>query len=304
MSVLVIEVRNNETSSLRSTPIGINHLIFAMATTLTSHLLALDPPAFTAATQSPFLAAAGAGRIPKSTLGKWLANDRLYIHAYIKAAGRVLATITLPQTTTTTTSSSSPETQLVDWLLTTLTELGREERLFIDVAERYGLSIDLETETTKEAGRMVQRVPASAKNAGLVMFERLFKLLGSVRLAPSSVDKETPLPWLEAAVVFWGTERVYLEAWTWAKGKQTGRSSSSSGDEDEDGGALRKELIPNWSNEGFRAFVEQLGLIVDGAVEETVNALGEGVRSGLLERAENVWRELVAAETAFWPDVE
>lgn len=268
-----------------------------MAAKLTSHLLALDPPAFTAATQSPFLAAAGAGRIPKSTLGRWLANDRLYIHAYIKGAGRVLTALILPQTTTT--SSSSPEAQLVDWVVTTLTELRREERLFIEVAERYGLEIDLETETKKEAGRMVQRVPASAKNAGLVRFEMLFGLL-MLRPAPS-VDTETPLPWLEAAIVFWGTERVYLEAWTWAKGKQIG---SSSGEEDEDGGALRKEFIPNWSNEGFRAFVEQLGVIVDDAVEETVSALGEGVRPGLLDRAEKVWRELVAAETAFWPDVE
>lgn len=268
-----------------------------MAPTLTSHLLALDKPAFTAATQSPFLAAAGVGRIPKSTLGKWLANDRLYIHAYIKAAGRALATIDLPQTTSTTTQA--PETQLVDWLLTTLTELRREERLFIDVAGRYGLNIDLETETKKETGRMVQRVPASAKNAGLILFERLFGLLMQ-RPAPS-VDTETPLPWLEAAVVFWGTERVYLEAWTWAKGKQTG---TSSGDEDADDGALRKEFIPNWSNEGFRAFVEQLGVIVDDAVEETVNALGEVVRPDLLRRAEKVWRELVAAETAFWPGVE
>lgn len=268
-----------------------------MATTLTSHLLALDPPAFKAATQSPFLAAAAAGRISKFTLGKWLANDRLYIHAYIQAAGRALATIDLPQTTSNTTQA--PETQLVDWLLTTLTELRREERLFIDVAGRYGLSIVLETETKKEAGRMVQRVPAFVKNAGLVRFEMLFGLL-MMRPAPS-VDTDTPLAWLEAAIVFWGTERVYLEAWTWAKGKQTGNSS---GDEDEDGGALRKEFIPNWSNEGFRAFVEQLGVIVDGAVEETVSALGEGVRWDLLKRAEKVWRELVAAETAFWPDIE
>lgn len=268
-----------------------------MATKLTSHLLALDTPAFKAATQSPFLAAAGAGRISKTTLGKWLANDRLYIHAYIKATGRALATIILPQTITA--SSPSPETQLIDWLLTTLTELRREERLFIDVAERYGLEIDLETEIKKEAGRMVQRVPGSAKNAGLVRFEMLFGLL-MLRPAPSG-DTETPLPWLEAAIVFWGTERVYLDAWTWAKGKQIG---SSSGEEDEDGGALRKEFIPNWSNEGFRAFVEQSGVIVDDAVEETVSALGEGIRPGLLDRAEKLWRELVAAETAFWPDVE
>ncbi|KAJ4385466.1 hypothetical protein N0V93_009894 [Gnomoniopsis smithogilvyi] len=267
-----------------------------MATeTLTSHLLALDPAAFTAATQSPFLAAAGAGRLPKSTLGKWLANDRLYIHAYIKAAGRTLAIVDLPQTTPT---SIAPATQLVDWLLTTLTELRREERLFIDVAARYGLSIDLETDVSEEGGRDVERVPGAVKSAGLVMFERLF---GSLHPA-ASVGRSVPLPWLEAAVVFWGTERVYLEAWTWARGKQGG--GDGDGKEDADGGALRKEFIPNWSNDGFREFVQQLGVILDGAVNEAVGVLGEGIRPELLKRAEKVWRELVAAETAFWPDVE
>lgn len=266
------------------------------AGTLTSHLLGLDPPAFTAATQSPFLAAAGAGRLPKSALGKWLANDRLYIHAYLKAAGRTLAILDLPQTTSTNTKSAV--TQLVDWLLTTLTELRREERLFIDVASRYGLSIDLETDVSEEGGRDVQRVPGAVKSDGLVMFERLF---GSLHPA-ASVDRSMPLPWLEAAVVFWGTEKVYLEAWTWARGKQGG--DGGDGEEDADGGALRKEFIPNWSNEGFREFVEQLGVILDGAVDEAVSALGDDIKAGLLKRAEKVWRELVAAETAFWPNVE
>lgn len=278
------------------------------AWTLTSHLVALDPPAFTAATQAPFLAAAGAGRLPKSILATWLANDRLYIHAYIKAAGRALAVIDLPQTTTTSSSSepAAPETQLVDWLITTLAELRREERLFVDVARRYGLgSIDLETDVSEEGGgREVRRVPGSVKSAGLVMMERLF---GSLHPA-ASVDRNVPLPWLEAAVVFWGTERVYSEAWTWAKGQQheqgQGGDQDKEQEEDADGGALRREFIANWSNEGFHAFVRQLGGIVDRAMEEAVGALGEGVRAGLVKRAEKVWRELVAAETAFWPGLE
>lgn len=84
--------------------------------TLTSHLLNIDRPAFTAATQCPFLAAAGQGRLSKSTLGTWLANDRLYIHAYVKAAGRTLSTINLPQAIPQTdTEAAAPETQLVDW---------------------------------------------------------------------------------------------------------------------------------------------------------------------------------------------
>lgn len=281
----------------------------ASSSSLTTHLLSLSPRAYEAATQSPFLQAAGQGRLDKKTLGTWLANDRLYIHAYIKAVGRVLATIDLPQTTRLTPTANkkeqekkqAPETQLVDWLFATLTALRREERLFVDVARRYGLDVDLATEAMAEGGREVRRVPGTVKLTGLVMFERLF---GSLHPA-ASVDRTRPVPWLEAAVVFWGTERVYCDAWRWARSHQKGEGDGDGdGAEDADGGALRRELVPNWANDEFKGFVEQLAQVVDGAVDEAVEEVGGGVRKSLVERAEKVWRELVDAEAAFWPVVE
>ena len=259
---------------------------------LTSHLLGVDPPGYKAATEAPFLTAAGEGRLDKQTLGKWLANDRLYIHAYIKAAGRTLSVIDLPQTTPESPSEAAPETRFVDWLFSSLTALRREERLFVDVARKYGLSIDLETMTTTEGGRQVQRVPGTAKLPGLVMFEKLF---GSLHPA-ASVDRSLPLPWLEAAVVFWGTEKVYSDAWTWAKSKQRADAGAS----DADGGALRMDLIPNWGNSGFAAFVQELSGVIDHAVSEVVALLGDGVKETLVQRSQKVWAELVAAEKAFW----
>ena len=62
---------------------------------LTTHLLGVDTPTYKAATEASFLTAAGEGRLNKDVLGKWLANDRLYIHAYIKAVGRTLSIIDL-----------------------------------------------------------------------------------------------------------------------------------------------------------------------------------------------------------------
>ncbi|KUI61517.1 hypothetical protein VP1G_08697 [Cytospora mali] len=264
---------------------------------LTSHLLGVDTPTYTAATEAPFLTAAGEGRLNKDVLGKWLANDRLYIHAYIKAVGRTLSIIDLPQTTPEAATEAASETQLVDWLFATLTALRREERLFIDVARKYAIAIDLETMATTEGGRDVRRVPGTAKLPGLVMFEKLF---GSLHPA-ASVDRTLPLPWLEAAVVFWGTEKVYSDAWAWAKSKQAGVAE---GAEDADGGALRKEFIPNWGNSEFTAFVDQLGGIIDGAVEETLSVGGGDVKASLIERTEKVWKEVVAAEKAFWPEAE
>lgn len=281
---------------------------------LTSHLLSVDKEAYEAATRAPFLEAAGQGRVSKTTLGKWLANDRLYTHAYIKAAGRALASIDLPQTTTSPSGRHRVWTpQLVDWLCDTLVALRREDHLFVDVASRYGIPIDLEVDEGKQhhqQGEGFPRVRDAAKIPGLIMFERLFGNL-TVPMNNTSSNEKPPLllllPWLEAVVVFWGTEQVYSDAWTWAKQQQQRREGVlyAEGDAAEaDGGALRKEFIPNWSSEEFIAFVGKLGDIVDGAVSGLVEVHGEGVKAGLVGRAEQVWRELVAAEGAFWPEVE
>src|SRR3569833_3331451 len=56
----------------------------------TEQLLSSNPDGWKAATQSPFLRAAASGTLSKKNLGAWLANDRLYIHAYVIAAGRLL----------------------------------------------------------------------------------------------------------------------------------------------------------------------------------------------------------------------
>lgn len=263
---------------------------------LTTQLLGIDPPGYKAATEAPFLIAAGEGRLDKQTLGKWLANDRLYLHAYIKAVGRTLSVVDLPQTAPESSKEPAPETRFVDWLFSTLTALRREERLFIDVAREYSLSIDLETMTTTEGGRQVKRVPGTAKLPGLVMFEKLF---GSLHPA-ASVNRSLPLPWLEAAVAFWGTEKVYSDAWTWAKSKQRADAEAS----DADGGALRMELIPNWGNSEFAAFVQDLSNIIDHAVSEAVAALGNDVKETIVQRSQKVWTELLAAESAFWPVVK
>lgn len=279
---------------------------------LTSHLLSVDKQVYEAATRAPFLAAAGQGRTSKTTLGKWLANDRLYTHAYIKAAGRALASIDLPQTAATAAAAWTP--RLVDWLCDTLVALRREDRLFMDVARRYDIPIDLEVEDEQQQEQQTgvegrfPRVRDAAKIPGLIMFERLF---ASLRVPMEDEDNNKHnntrllLPWLETAVVFWGTERVYSDAWTWAKEQQQRREGANklSEEENADGGALRKEFIPNWSSDEFVAFVGTLGGIVDGAVAGLVEVHGEAVKAGLVGRAERVWRELVAAEAAFWPDV-
>ncbi|TLD04724.1 uncharacterized protein PgNI_09509 [Pyricularia grisea] len=276
---------------------------------LTEHLLESNPEAYKAATQSPFLLAAAEGRLPKNILGRWLANDKLYIQGYIKAVGRTLDAVDLPQTTTTTTTRTTtmieqqpgPEVEFVNWISDALAGLCREQGMFVDVAGRYGLDMTLETGSDG-------RVSESAKLPGLVQFEALFASLfprgwhgtAEMERQRQQNQKQTQaLPWLEAAVVLWGTERVYLDAWSWAKSRQNIRSSSTDAGEDQDGGAVKKEFIPNWTSLEFSAFVARLGGVLDRAVAREGD--DEAVRQQIAERAMNKWDELVAAETAFWP---
>ncbi|TVY23160.1 hypothetical protein LHYA1_G008216 [Lachnellula hyalina] len=64
-----------------------------------------------------------------------------------------------------------------------------------------------------------------------------------------------------------------------------------------DGGALRKEFIPNWTGDEFVVFVEK----IEALVEEVWKGSREGeVDVGVLE---GVWRDVLRVEEGFWPIV-
>ncbi len=197
---------------------------------LTEKLLSSNPRTWEAATQSPFLRAAADGHLSKQALGTWLANDRLYIHAYVQGAAWLLSLVELPQLFP---REETTEMQLVDWVCDALSAIRKEERWFIDATKRYGLEQDLETDDGDPS-----RVKDEAKLPGLLKFEKLF---ASVKGSAEGARFHTK-PWLEGAVILWGTERVYLEAWRWAKEQQPKDTDSSEFVHDVDGGASRKEL--------------------------------------------------------------
>ncbi|KAK5996958.1 hypothetical protein PT974_02306 [Cladobotryum mycophilum] len=255
---------------------------------LTQTLIAHDSEGYKAATQSTFLSRAAKGRVPKDILGKWLANDRLYIHGYIRAVGGLLSFLHLPETVpAAATERETANTKLLKWMIDALVNIHREEAFFVDTALKYGISVNL---PTNEDGH----VPSSAKLEGLRRFEALFD-----GLAPS---ENKILPWLEFAVVFWGTEKCYLDAWSGARAQL--QPASDAGSSDADGGALRNEFIPNWSAKEFAAFVDQLGAIIDAAVTEQIQIHGQKLERDLLDRSLVKWVELLAAERKFWPVME
>ncbi len=277
---------------------------------LTEHLLSTTQDEFREATQAPFLVAAAEGRLSKEILGRWLASDRLYIHAYIRACAHLLSSIDLPPTVP---EVEAPETKLVDWIVEALAAARREERLFIDIAERYNLEVNLPVEAPGQASFGVAKVREDAKVPGLSMIQNLF---GSIKprggpaeseIIISASDGPTDpihLRWLEGAVLLWGTERVYLEAWSYAKSKQPIVSKGPDVREDADGGALRKEFIPNWTSLEFANFVVRLGSIIDTSVEKLIQTFGEDAKADILKRIEAKWKSLLVAEASFWPTLD
>ncbi|KAH7122411.1 hypothetical protein B0J11DRAFT_337595 [Dendryphion nanum] len=256
--------------------------------TLTSHLLSTNVNKFTRATQSPFLRLAASGKLSKPVISQWLANDRLYMLGYIRLAGELLRILKLPGKPTPSKDAGVIEVRLLDWLVDALVNIRREERFFMDVAERFGLDVDI---TTSDGV-----VAEEKKVEGLKRFENLFNSLTTAQ--PPSF-----LPWLEGLVVFWATEKVYFEAWSWAKRKaEESGEASSDASKDEDGGAMRKEFIPNWTNEEFIKFVNTLEKIVNEGVQEAIGG-DESLKRQVVERATTRWKELLDAEEGFWPKV-
>lgn len=247
--------------------------------------MASDPAGFQRATQSPFLRRAAQGTLSKEVLGRWLANDRLYVHAYLRAAGRLLSFLPLPQLVPAASAElhADPASKVLAWTIDDLLNIQHEERFFVDTATKYCLDLNLPAD---EHGQ----VPASEKMPGLRQFEALFDGL-------QAADGEL-LPWLEGAVVFYGTEKCYLEAWTWAKSQVD--NPDKDGADDEDGGAVRQEFMPNWTSAEFVAFVQQLADIIDAAVQTQE----DHAKEALLQRGLVKWRKILAAEEAFWPAMD
>lgn len=263
---------------------------------LTTHLLSVSIPQFKRTTNAPFLARAAQGQLPKHLIAEWLANDRLYIQGYISLAESLVRVVTETSSAATRANVESIEARLLRWLDAAIENVRRELTWFDEMTSSYGLSTP----------------SPPSKSLGVQRFESLFSSLASQTPAPF-------LPWLEAAVCLFSTEKVYYEAWSWARKQDRRRSASPlpgsrarsrspnpatlDYSNDLDGGAMRKEFIPNWSNKNFMMFVETLERIINEGVSQAVQ--GDEKRwAEVKHRADAVWQGTLDAEEAFWPEVE
>ncbi|KAI2487494.1 TenA transcription activator [Pyrenophora tritici-repentis] len=250
---------------------------------LTTHLLAINHQQFLRATKDPFLERAAKGTLPKPLIAQWLANDRQYLQGYLSTISNTLNLIRSTHKPTTAPGAEPEiETRLISWLEAGIKNGEREMRLFQEVAEIYNIDIH------------PSPLPDNIKSEGLRRYEALFANVASQ--APNPF-----IPWLEGVVLLWSTEKVYYDAWSWAR-RQDSQSLPRNYENDQDGGAMRREFIPNWSNRDFMMFVEQLERILNEGVTSAVNRNEESWTS-VKSRADPIWRALLDAEEAFWPVV-
>ena len=254
--------------------------------TMTQWLMDRDGEGFLKATQSSFLQAAGSGLVAKGVVERWLSQDRLYAQGYVKFIGMMLAKIRYP----TSAGMDGLQWRLTDVLISALTNIRRELAFFEHVAKKYNLNL----ETPSPGQEIFATTPTT---------RAYLDLFGNVSGPNASI--------LEGMTVLWATEKCYYSAWLFAlhSGPRqqpiTNSDPNSQADDlhasDLDGGALRKEFIPNWTNDEFGDFVHQLGALVNELAE------AENERGSLDEekrRCDEVWRQVLWLEAAFWPAVE
>lgn len=148
---------------------------------LTTHLASLREDLYSVATRThPFLAAAGSGKLPASTLGYWLSQDKIYAsQAYPKFIGHTIAGIPYEDAT-----REALNKRVLSILLFSLQNVVREVGFFGETAQQYGLKIEgwKERKGTRDY---------TAEMA---------------RLASASLE--------ENMVFLWAMEKAYLDVWT------------------------------------------------------------------------------------------
>lgn len=241
---------------------------------VTENLMSLHQEDYRAATQAPFLKAAGMGQLGKTLLSRWLSQDRLYAQGYVRFVGMMLSKIKLPTAAVTT----GIDWQVMGLLISALTNIKRELLFFEDVAKKYGL--DLETPWPGED-----------------LFGPNPITRGYLDLFMNAASPGASL--LEGMVVLWATEKCYYSAWLYALHSRPGQSqpvNEKAGLTDADGGALHCELIPNWTSDEFGGFVLQIGDLVD-----ELAVLEEKEDPGRRTRCNEVWKQVLWLEARFWP---
>jgi thiaminase len=233
----------------------------SMASKLSQHLLGLEPEKLRAATEHPFLLHAATGSLPEKAFKAWLTQDRLYALSYLTFISSLLAKVPIP---TTSDRQSTLRWRIASALIDCLGNIREELALFEKVAKEHGW--------TEELGNARPNIQTQA-------YKDLFAGAGQ----PTS-------SLLRGLVTLWATEKCYLLAWSYAASKLPDTARNDSVQQD----VMQSTFIPNFSNEDFSRFVQQL--------EDLVDELGEEAGPVDVQEVEEAWVQVLWAEESFWPE--
>ncbi|KAH9941754.1 heme oxygenase-like protein [Epithele typhae] len=235
-----------------------------MAPSLTEHLTSLRTARpYAAATQHPFLHAAGTGTLPASTLSLYIAQDRRYAaHAYPRFLGQLLARVPFD---TAVNAPRDPAERLAGVLFDALAAVRDEVRLFDALA---GGRIP-------PLGRWPERRATRAYAAEMA------------RVAACGS--------LEDGLVFlWAMERVYLDSWKYVKSLHSTEVQGTSVI-----APVVAELADHWTSPEFEQFVEILeGLVNDCGITPVMAAFrrAEEIWARVIELETDFWPDVTEGD--------
>ncbi|KAI8635143.1 hypothetical protein F5Y19DRAFT_406712 [Xylariaceae sp. FL1651] len=108
-------------------------------------------------------------------------------------------------------------------------------------------------------------------------------------------QKQSPRTLFDGLVVLWGTEKAYLDAWSYASQQKPRRSDL---EKDLDGGALREKFIPNWTSQQFQEFVKEIQDCLEAYAESQSE---EDSAEATFMTAAAMFKKVLALEENFWP---
>jgi thiaminase len=242
---------------------------------LTDHLASLSTvPPYADATRHPFLVAAADGSLPTDRLALWLSQDRIYAsHAYPAFIGSLIASMPRDSSHGIYSREEQKNQHILSVRVFCLQNVVREVNFFRDLAEQWGLSLDVwkERKGTKDYTAEMARISKSGR-----MEDALIFLWAMERVSGLSVSGHN------LTNCFWHIQ-VYLDAWSFV----ASRLQSSSATE------AVSRLASNWSSSEFIEFVDKLAKLVDNLeIQPGTDAW---------KRAEAIWLRVVELEVGFWP---
>lgn len=233
--------------------------------TLTTHLLSLDKDVYEKATRHEFLYQVGSHTITPEHLQSWIEQDRAYTNGYTKMMGIMISRVALfpdqrewgdndPH------YDAAHSQKVMKTLAFAVSNVFRECQMFSDLLSRTPYAGFAQRGMKPWTARYVDFHQKVARTAGYDLGEAL--------------------------VVLWAMEKVFLEAWLYAKSIQPAPVAGESVHV-----ATMRELVSNWTLDEFKLFVDDCA--------DLVNALAtdDPLR---LKSFERVYRETLTLEVKFW----